>query len=1658
VNDAPTTTGLVNQAGVDAQSFSYNTGTAFSDIEGDTLSFAASGLPAGLSIDPVTGVISGTLPNDASVGGPYNVTVTADDGNGGTTSANFTLTVSNPPPYVIGPSTVPVYVDSNGSGGYNPGEDNSTFSNGTIASGTGTVHVRAFDLPAGAETDDARILVTLTTLDNSGTILVNGTNLSPTGSFEFEAANFNSAADTAAGRTDTQVRFPDGSTMSQPWVANTNGLPRIQFVITENGVEIWGTRTPGSTSLELMELASGTFNLPTLTSGQNSVTVINFNDNGPDGINGSIAVTHDPLANQRFGEGATVSFGTADNFADPDGDTLTYSATGLPAGLSIDPATGIISGAVGTSAAGTYTVSVTADDGQGGTATDSFTITIFAVNNPPVAIPDNGTIAEDTASTAGNVVANDSDPEGAPIAVTQVNGSAANVGAALAAAYGTLVLNSSGAYTYTLNNASPTVQALGVGESLTETFTYQITAGGQTANATLTITINGTNDVPNVGADSFTTPEDTKVSGSVAGNDSDIDGDSLTYALVSGPVAGLTFNSDGSFDYTPAANANGTVTFTYQVDDGKGGTATATVTINVTPVNDAPVANDDSFTTAEDTKVSGSVAGNDSDVDGDTLTYSLIGGPVAGLTFNSNGTFDYTPAANANGTVTFQYQVSDGKGGTDTATVTIDVTPVNDAPVALDNAYSTAEDTPLIVAVPGLLGNDTDIDGDTLIPSVVSGPTNGALALNADGSFTYTPNADYNGPDFFTYQVSDGKGGTDTATVTIDVAPVNDAPAAVDDGYQVAEDGVLVIGGQGVLTNDSDADGDGMSASLVSGPANGSLTLNADGTFTYTPNANFNGTDSFTYQAADGKGGADTATVTIDVVAVTDQPVAIDDSVTVDESSKGGGAGSSNVINVVVILDRSGSMGADPDGAGGFATRLALAQSAINNMLATYGANGPINVLVVAFNDTTSTSGWLTGSDSVANAQSYVNGITQGGGTNYSSAIGTTQAAYSQNTPPSDDTVVYFITDGVPTAGTSLSSTNTVAVWESFLTSNGISNAYAIGVNSGGIASGPLDDVAYPGAPTIITNETQLPTVLNGTVSPVTNTVSGDVDLNDSYGPDGPGYVQSLQIGATTYTYNQGTNQISDGVGTFAGPTLTQATPLGGQLTFNFLTGQYTYTAPEVTANTSESFNYVITSSTGGTDGATLTVNIRNVTRAPLTDSRVLWVPDDLALIPTPQGYAVLAAPPIDPDGDPVTITITSTPAEGTLYYDSTGAGTWVALPQGPQSTVLTGSQFASLRYLPDGDGTAETLAVTYTATDGTLTTVGTIAVNTLIAAPGVAVLAGAQDDTIYGTPNADTLSGGGGSDVILGGVGDDVLSGGDGADRLEGGDGNDVIIGGAGNDSLVGGNGNDTLAVDTGTDVIDGGANIDVLDFTAGTAAVNYTVIQSASDTTVNFAGIGLGTVVYRNIEGALGTGFNDTLTGTNNVDILGGGGGNDTLTGNNGNDTIDGGTGDDSLNGGANNDLLTGGDGNDTLIGGSGTDVISGGLGSDSLDGGTGDDTMTGGGGNDTINVSSGNDRVRYVSVADALDSIVAFDNSGGSGAQDFIDLDGLFDSLGVAAGSRAARVSFVDTGADVDLRLDTDGNGSFETTLLTFLGLPNTGGLSVGAGVNDDVQVGS
>ena len=160
------------------------------------------------------------------------------------------------------------------------------------------------------------------------------------------------------------------------------------------------------------------------------------------------------------------------------------------------------------------------------------------------------------------------------------------------------------------------------------------------------------------------------------------------------------------------------------------------------------------------------------------------------------------------------------------------------------DSYSTAEDTALTVAAPGVLANDTDVDGDSLTAVKVSDPAHGTLTLNSDGSFVYTPAADYSGADSFTYKASDGAADSNVATVSLTVTAVNDAPVAVADSYSVLKNGTLNIAAPGVLANDTDADSDPLTAIKVTDPAHGTLTLNSNGSFNYTPTAGWSGADT----------------------------------------------------------------------------------------------------------------------------------------------------------------------------------------------------------------------------------------------------------------------------------------------------------------------------------------------------------------------------------------------------------------------------------------------------------------------------------------------------------------------------------------------------------------------------------------------------------------------------------------------------------------------------------------------------------------------------------------------------------------------------------------------------------------------------------------------
>jgi VCBS repeat-containing protein len=519
-----------------------------------------------------------------------------------------------------------------------------------------------------------------------------------------------------------------------------------------------------------------------------------------------------------------------------------------------------------------------ATTGEGVEFLPAAALTTQTINTPPLATDDNITGTEDQPLVV-DVLANDSDANNDALSVTGAT-----------AVNGQVTINPDGSLRYVPN---PNFNG-------TDTVTYTISDGrGGSSTATVTINVTAVNDGPVALPDVATTPEDTPITVAVLGNDSDPDGDPLTVtgAIVDPTRGTVVVNPDGTLSFTPAPDITGTVVITYTVSDGKGGTATSTLTVTVTPVNDQPIANPDTATTPENTPVTVSVLGNDSDPEGDplTVTGATVDPTLGSVVVNPDGTLTFTPANNTNGPVVITYSISDGQGGSATSTVTIDVTPVNEAPVANPSTATTPEETPVTLNV---LGNDSDPDGDPLtVTSATVDPAKGSVSINPDGTLAFNPAPNFNGPVEITYTISDGKGGSATSTVTVNVTPANDAPLAVNDSATTTEDSpVSRTPATGVLTNDSDIDSPSLTVSGVRTGTSGAFTapgaagvtltgtygallIRADGSYTYTPgtaaqalNTGDSVQDVFSYQLSDGSLTA-TANLSITVTGANDAAV-----------------------------------------------------------------------------------------------------------------------------------------------------------------------------------------------------------------------------------------------------------------------------------------------------------------------------------------------------------------------------------------------------------------------------------------------------------------------------------------------------------------------------------------------------------------------------------------------------------------------------------------------------------------------------------------------------------------------------------------------------------------------------------------------------------------
>jgi len=560
--------------------------------------------------------------------------------------------------------------------------------------------------------------------------------------------------------------------------------------------------------------------------------------------------------------GATINATTNEDTAkaitlsatDVDGDNLTYSIVAAPDSGSVSLSGSTATYTPNANYNGTDSFTYKANDGTVDSGVGTVNITITAVNDVPV-------------SSVVSVSTNEDTAKAITLSATDVEGSSLTYSIVSNPSNGSLGSVSGASVTYTPN----------ANYNGTDTFTYKANDGTADSNtSTVTVTIAAVNDTPTINESSpVTLNEDSDVEVTLSGTD--VDGDTITFSIVTNPSNGsvaLSGTNNKVATYTPTANYNGSDSFIYKANDGTVDSDNATVFFTITAVNDAPTAADVTLNLPYESDHSYSVdmTTGASDVEGSNLTYQMLSTDNLTGSYShdgSSGTGTYTSSANFTGSAGYiTYRASDGTDWShpNTSGGKININITNDAPVASAVSVSTNEDTAKAITL-----SATDGDGHSLTYSIVSNPSNGSLGNISGTSVTYTPNANYNGTDTFTYKANDGPADSNTATVTVTVVAVEDLPVSSAVNTSTNEDTAKAI-----TLSATDNDGDSLTYSIVSNPSNGSLGNVSGSGVTYTPSANWNGTDTFTYKANDGKADSNTSTVTVTVAAVNDIPTAAD--------------------------------------------------------------------------------------------------------------------------------------------------------------------------------------------------------------------------------------------------------------------------------------------------------------------------------------------------------------------------------------------------------------------------------------------------------------------------------------------------------------------------------------------------------------------------------------------------------------------------------------------------------------------------------------------------------------------------------------------------------------------------------------------------------------
>ncbi len=736
--------------------------------------------------------------------------------------------------------------------------------------------------------------------------------------------------------------------------------------------------------------------------------------------------------------------------------------------------------------------------------------------------------------------------------------------------------------------------------------------------------------------------------------------------------------------------------------------------------------------------------------------------------------FSYVPPEGFHGVVTFAYSVSDnGNPDTDIGTVTIRVSEF--APTAAGNAYGTNEDTPLTVQAAGVLTNDSDADGDPLVAELVSGPGNGQLTLNGNGSFAYTPYGNFNGSDSFVYVASDGASSSEAATVTIAVHPTQDAPWAVGESYSVDTSlgAALVVGaGAGVLGNDHDIDGDTLTAVLGNGPGHGTLVLSANGSFVYTPDRGFSGTDSFTYHANDGE---DDSSVAMVEIAVSQSRNIAMGTLTSDDTdlTLSYTISSGTSIGFAIGLYASAD-GETPDQLLQTVAAVALTTGTHNLTISPAFDDLQEDYYLVAVVDHWDEVGETNETDNVA--------LFAGG----------TYLLYE----PSSDQVVRIFDGGDSAEAVSVSTPDEdsvqISVRDPSATASVPNNGLYFDFNGDGVVSQNDIDVL------------------------ARNLASPDRSWQNPvnrFDVDGDTYVSASDLLSLINRYNS--------VGFHDLPTPRPA----GQKYLD-VTGDGYFSQNDIAHWNSCRNGGTCTQATWQNPDNMLDVNDDG--EADIEDQLALIAYLDEQLDPTPiiDDPAEVAEVRVRTHGgvDHAASIIAADMALTVVLY---GGGGNDFLYGGNGNDVLLGGTGNDSLFGGAGNDTLN-------GGEGDDSLSGGDGNDILRGSEGADSLQGnSGSDDIAGEAGNDTASGGLGGDFIDGGNGNDSLDGGDGNDQLFGEDGADTLKGGSGDDTLAGGDGDDNVSGGDGDDDLYGGSGVNILDGGTGTNNIsqNGVLVQPEQD-----------------------------------------------------------------------------------------------------------------------------------------------------------------------------------------------------------------------------------